>query len=149
MNSDLIDLLTAFNRLKVRYFVAGGHAVMYYVGPRYTKDLDIAVASTPADLERLGVALEEFGFPIPQSDLSQFGIPNRMIVFGYPPNRIDLMNELKGLSFEDAYARRVEGRLGDQIVPMISIDDLIITKRASNRPQDLLDLELLLKARDH
>lgn len=53
MNSDLIDLITAFNRLKVRYFVAGGHAVMYYVGPRYTKDLDIAVASS-IDSCRLG-----------------------------------------------------------------------------------------------
>lgn len=71
-----------------------------------------------------------------------------MIVFGHPPNRIDLMNELKGISFEDAYSRRIEGRLGDQVVPMISIDDLIATKQASNRPQDLLDLELLLKTRD-
>ena len=39
MNSDFNELLCTFNRHEVRYLVVGGHAVMFYTEPRYTKDL--------------------------------------------------------------------------------------------------------------
>ena len=70
-----------------------------------------------------------------------------MITIGLPPNRIDIMNELKGLSFEETYSRRVERKIGDWHVPMLCLDDLIATKRASGRPQDLIDLALLIEKR--
>ncbi len=47
MNSDFKDLLKLFNAAKVRYLVVGGHAVMKYTEPRYTKDLDIWIEASP------------------------------------------------------------------------------------------------------
>lgn len=41
MNSDFEELLSIFNENSVRYLVVGGHAVMLYTEPRYTKDLDV------------------------------------------------------------------------------------------------------------
>ena len=148
MNSNLTDLILLFNRLGIRYMVAGGYAVMSYVGPRFTRDLDLAVASTSNDVLKLQDAMAEFGFPIDDAAMREFEKPNRMITIGLPPNRIDIMNELKGLTFEDAYLRRVEGMLGDLPVPMLCLDDLIVTKQASGRPQDLIDLALLKEKRD-
>jgi hypothetical protein len=47
MNSDFKDPLKLFNAAKVRYLVVGGHAVMKYTEPRYTKDLDIWIEASP------------------------------------------------------------------------------------------------------
>jgi hypothetical protein len=41
VNSDFSDLLKIFNANKVRYLIIGGYALIQYVEPRYTKDLDI------------------------------------------------------------------------------------------------------------
>ena len=38
---------------------------------------------------------------------------------------------------------------GDHIVPVIGLDQLIENKRASGRPQDLADVDLLTKHRDN
>ena len=57
MNSDFSDLLSLFNRHRVRYLVAGGYAVIYYTNPRYTKDLDVVVALTDEDTSRAVEAL--------------------------------------------------------------------------------------------
>ncbi len=35
INSDFSELLSAFNRLRVRYLVVGGYAVVKYTEPRY------------------------------------------------------------------------------------------------------------------
>ena len=41
MNSGFKELLRSFNATDVKYLIVGGHAVMLYSEPRYTKDLDI------------------------------------------------------------------------------------------------------------
>ncbi|MEI8280968.1 MAG: nucleotidyl transferase AbiEii/AbiGii toxin family protein [Armatimonadota bacterium] len=145
MNSDLKDLITLFNQYGIKYFVLGGYAVSYYGDPRYTKDLDVAVASSPADIDLLRKALDEFGFPITEDSGREFEEFNRMITFGIPPNRIDILNAIKGVSFEEAFSRRNLIKIGDLDVQLISFEDLVATKRATGRPQDLIDVEHLLK----
>jgi hypothetical protein len=41
MNSSFSELLKLFNAADARYLIVGGHAVMLYTEPRYTKDLDL------------------------------------------------------------------------------------------------------------
>lgn len=48
-----------------------------------------------------------------------------------------------GLSFEEVWAGRVDGRFGDQSVSYIGKSELIRNKEAVARPQDLLDLAWL------
>ncbi len=46
MNSDFEELLNIFSADGVRYLIVGGHAVMLYTEPRYTKDLDVWVEAS-------------------------------------------------------------------------------------------------------
>ena|SRR5688572_20126899 len=73
-----------------------------------------------------------------------------ILQFGYPPNRIDLINSIEGVSFEDAWRGRVEAILvtpdGDIPLPYIGLEDLIANKRAAGRP-NLDDASYLEEAR--
>jgi hypothetical protein len=62
---------------------------------------------------------------------------------GIEPNRIDLLNEIDGLSFDDAYKNIVIGKFDDLYVKFISKGALIQNKQASGRLQDLADVEKL------
>src|SRR4051794_20198868 len=54
MNSNFEELLAVFNANNVRYLIVGGHAVMLYTEPRYTKDLDIWVETGAGNAARVG-----------------------------------------------------------------------------------------------
>lgn len=62
---------------------------------------------------------------------------------GVPPVRVDVLMGIPGLEFAEAWERRVEVKFEDLPVTFISRQDLIISKRAAGRPQDLIDADLL------
>jgi hypothetical protein len=62
---------------------------------------------------------------------------------GVPPVRVDVLMGIPGTNFEECWERRVEVDFSGLIVNFISKQDLIISKRASGRPQDLLDADTL------
>ena len=64
MNSDFAELLSSFNRAQVKYLIVGGHAVMLYTEPRYTKDLDVWIEATAENAAKVFRALAEFGAPL-------------------------------------------------------------------------------------
>jgi hypothetical protein len=55
---------------------------------------------------------------------------------------------IPGLEFEQAWERRAEIDFDGLLVPFISKEDLITTKRASGRPQDLIDAGTLAQVDD-
>jgi predicted nucleotidyltransferase len=143
VNSDFKDLLALLNQFQARYLIIGGYAVMLYADPRYTKDLDIMVGVSEADLLAVRKALHEFGFPMSDEAADELLLPKRMISIGRAPSRIDLLNELEGVDFEAAYSRRNIVDFGGVSVPFISKEDLIANKLAVGRPQDIQDLKRL------
>ena len=66
---------------------------------------------------------------------------------GMPPVRIDIMMGIPGLRFEEAWEQRSEVVFDELPVLFISREDLITVKRAAGRPQDLIDVDHLIKAR--
>jgi hypothetical protein len=62
---------------------------------------------------------------------------------GYPPNRIDLVTSIDGVTFEEAWASRVAGKYGAVNVWYIGREALVRNKAAAARPQDLMDLATL------
>ena len=84
-----------------------------------------------------------FGFGGLGLTSADFVPPGNTIQLGVPPNRVDLITVIDGVSFEEAWAGRVTGRYGDQPVFYIGRAELIRNKRASGRPIDLGDLESL------
>jgi hypothetical protein len=65
-----------------------------------------------------------------------------------PPFRVDILMGIPGGNFEQAWSNRNEVDFDGLIVPFISKQDLISTKKASGRPQDLVDVDLLSQAND-
>ncbi|HVE69835.1 MAG TPA: nucleotidyltransferase [Thermoanaerobaculia bacterium] len=144
---DFKELLAALLRRDVRFVVVGAHALAFHAKPRYTKDLDVFVEPSRTNAAKVVEALEEFGFTGIGIGPADFETPGRIVQLGVPPNRIDLMTRIDGVSFEEAWASRVEGGYGGIRVPYIGYDDLVRNKSAARRPQDLADLEILKLAK--
>ena len=145
MPKDLKDLLLAFNAEHVRYLIVGGYAFGVHAEPRATKDLDIFISSDVENSKAVYRALAQYGAPLqglsPQdfTDGSAFQI-------GQPPARIDLLQQVDGLTFDEAWSHRIEGHIeGEVPAAIISRDDLIKNKLASGREQDLLDVKKMAK----
>ncbi len=143
---DFKELLKIFEKYKIRYLIVGGYAVMKYSEPRFTKDLDILIATDEQNAKDVYCALKEFGAPLEnltQKDFTQKGYFYQM---GRPPLRIDIMMSIPGIEFDDAWKNREIVRIGDIEMFFISLSDLIQAKEASGRLQDKIDIEKLREA---
>ncbi len=143
VNSDFTDLLRLFNDNGVKYMVIGGYAVIQYAEPRYTKDLDLWIGIDAANAAAIYKALRVFGAPLTNLTEDDFAQEGYFYQMGVPPVRVDVLMGIPGMDFEGAWKRRVEVDFNGLVVPFISRADLIAAKRASGRPQDLIDADLL------
>ena len=127
--------------------------MIFHGHARFTGDVDLLFATGGDNSERLFLALDAFwDADIPGIETAEELLEKGLILqFGIPPNRIDLINRIDGVSFEEAWRERVEAILvtseGEVPVPYMSIDQLILNKRAAGRPKDLDDLAYLEEAR--
>jgi len=143
MPRDLKDLLRAFNDHAVKYLVVGGYAFGVHAEPRATKDLDIFIRSDKENSEAVFRALAQYGAPVAGMSADDF-MDGTAFQIGQPPARIDLLQHIDGVSFDEAWENRVEGTLDGEVRTMvISREDLIRNKLASGREQDLLDVKKL------
>ena len=143
MNSSFSELLSLFNDADVRYLLVGGHAVMLYTEPRFTKDLDIWIDATEENAARVFKALAQFGAPLSGLTAADFAEEGFFYQLGRPPARIDILMSIDGLNFAEAWANRQESTFSGQKAWFIGRSDLIKNKRASARHIDLHDAELL------
>lgn len=127
--------------------VVGGYAVMRYAEPRFTKDLDLWVGIDSENAQRTFNALKAFGAPLKNLTPADFTDSKSFYQMGKPPFRVDVMFFLTGMDFEQCWANHEEVELSGIHVPFISLQDLIDAKKALGRPQDLLDVANLEKAR--
>ncbi|HYO95836.1 MAG TPA: hypothetical protein VER33_15045 [Polyangiaceae bacterium] len=141
---DLIELLSAFAATSVRYLLVGGHAVAAHGQPRSTKDIDLWLAPGPDNIERACAALTAFGVPPQIVDALRSATPEDIVWLGRPPTRVDLLQTLPALEFEEVWPRRLVISLNGVSVPVLGKDDLIRNKQAVGRPQDRRDVRLLL-----
>jgi hypothetical protein len=147
-NQDFKELLKLFIDHKVKYLVVGGYAVMKYTEPRFTKDLDLWISPTQDNAEAVFKALKQFGAPL--KDLSPEDFTDKACCYqmGRAPFRLDIIMDISGLDFDSAWQAREVILLSDINVSFISKKDLIKAKELSGRPQDLLDLDNLIKSEE-
>jgi hypothetical protein len=143
INSDFTDLLKIFNANRVRYLVIGGYAVVQYAEPRYTKDLDLWISTDAVNAKAIYQALREFGAPLAGLTEDDFAQEGYFYQMGVPPVRVDVLMGIPGLDFDAAWQRQVAVDFDGLLVAFISQPDLIQSKLASGRPQDLIDAKLL------
>ena len=147
MNSDFKDLLKSFLNFQVKFLVVGGVAVIRYTEPRYTKDLDLLIENSLENAQRILKALEEFGAPLASIIADDFTTSDGFYQIGVAPNRIDIINQIPGVVFSDAYAGKELVNIAYMQIPFISRQDLISAKLAAGRPQDLVDAGALAKGK--
>lgn len=143
VNPDFRDLFAALNEAGAKYLLVGGYALAYHSHPRYTRDLDVWVEPSDANARAVMTALGAFGAPLGELRVSDLAGADVVFQIGVPPNRIDVVTGIDGLTFAEAWPNRLHAAFGDQPIAVISRLDLVRNKRASGRPQDLLDAERL------
>jgi hypothetical protein len=123
--------------------IVGGYAVAFHGYPRFTKDIDIFFRNSEDNIPRIRAALIAFGFPASDLPSALFSESGNIIQFGVSPVRVDIINEIDGVSFDEAFAGRVGSTYGSVEVSFIGLDQLIKNKVASGRPQDAVDAQKL------
>ena len=89
------------------------------------------------------ILYKEFGAPLTDMSTADFSAEGFFYQLGYAPVRVDIFMGIPGLKFEQAWEQRVEVDFNGLVVKFISRENLITVKRASGRPQDLIDADLL------
>ncbi len=145
MNPDFLDIIRALLDAYARFIIVGAFALYVYLNPRATGDLDIWVEHTPENASKVNRALHAFGAPLAQISESDFASPGVTFQIGLPPRRIDLMTEISGIQFQEAWDDHSLRPFGSFSIPFLSKTALIKNKRATGRPKDLLDLDALEK----
>jgi hypothetical protein len=145
-SSDFKELLKIFEKYKIRYLIVGGYAVMKYSEPRFTKELDMFIATDQENAKSVYLALKEFGAPLENLSSNDFVQEGYFYQMGRSPLRIDIMMSIPGVEFDMAWKNREVVELDDLQVFFISRSDLIRAKEASGRPQDKIDIEKLMEA---
>ncbi len=129
LKKDLRDLLSAFNAHNVQYLVVGGYAVGIYSEPRATKDFDVFIKSSRENAETIYRALAEYGAPLGDLKPEDFdGHPTTVVQIGIPPLRIDILQRITGVEFEEAWNDRLDALMGSIPTHVISRDHLIRNK---------------------
>jgi hypothetical protein len=147
MHKDFKDLLSAFNAHSVRYLIVGGYAYARYTEPRTTKDLDLFLRPDPANAVAAYKALAEYGAHLADASVDDFAKPGTIFQIGVAPFRIDLICDIDGVTFDEAWGTSEDGLVDEEIpVRYISSEKLIANKLAAGRPQDLLDVDKLKHA---
>ena len=149
MPKDLKDLLRAFNKHGVRYLIVGGYAFGVHAEPRATKDLDLLIRSDETNSAAVYHALTQYGAPLDGLTPRDF-MDGSTFQIGQPPARIDILQRIDGLTFDEAWQNRIEGLIDGEVeINVISKDDLIRNKLASGREQDVLDVKTLRAVPEH
>lgn len=143
LQKDLREFIELFNSNGVEYLIVGGFALAFHGRPRYTGDIDLLVVPSKENSGRIVAALHEFGFPLAGLRAGDFTEADQVIQLGRPPNRIDLLTSVSGVTAADAWAQRIAGELDGLPVFFLNRDHLIANKRATGRLQDKADLEAL------
>jgi hypothetical protein len=144
----------ALEREGVRYVVIGGVGAVLHGSPMITSDTDICPARDPDNLQRLARALESLGarirtdsvpegrpFACDAAFFEQVDLVN--LVTRYGP--IDVAFEPAGTGgFPDLATRARRFELSAGLAPSVaSLEDIIRSKEAANRPKDIAALPIL------
>lgn len=140
---DFKEFLRLLQDHNVEYLLIGGFAVGFYGYPRATSDINIWVGRAPENAKRVVAAIREFGFDTPNLTPELFQQERKIVRMGNPPIRIEVMNSIDGVEFDQCRENRIETEFDGIPVSLISLSDLKVNKLASARPKDLDDLEHL------
>ena len=147
-NNDYRDMIECLQREGVEFMLVGGYAVALHGWPRMTFDIDFWILANPQNAAAVVRALKAFGAPLMDLTEEDFYRPGMVFQIGTEPQRIDILSAVSGVSYEDAVMRALKMEVDGLSLKVISLDDLILNKRASGRPKDIVDALTLEKLKE-
>lgn len=140
---DFTELLLAFNANNVEYMIVGAHALAAHGHVRATKDLDLWVRPEKSNAERVLKALSDYGAPLSELTVDDLIKKETIFQIGTSPLRIDVITDIDGVDFAEAWPDRFETSFGGVPAFVISRHHLITNKKTTARLQDLADVQKL------
>jgi hypothetical protein len=155
---DPLTILEILNRCDVEYVIVGGFAAVSYGSPLPTADVDVTPRPSPENLARLSNALRELdarvrveGVPggLPFAHNAASLADATVLKLTTRAGDLDLVNSPAGIQ---SYAQLAEASLVVQVhgvdVRLASLDDVIASKEAADRPKDRAALPILRRLRE-
>ena len=143
LNPDFKDMLSGLSDSGVEFLLVGAYAMAAHGHPRATGDLDIWVRANPENAVKVLVALSRFGAPLHDLTIEDLSTPGIIFQIGVEPSRIDILTEISGVTFSDAWERKISIEMNGCSMSVIGLEDLIKNKRAAGRAKDIADVETL------
>ena len=143
LNPDFKDMLSGLSDSGVEFLLVGAYAMAAHGHPRATGDLDIWVRANPENAVKVLVALSRFGAPLHDLTIEDLSTPGIIFQIGVEPSRIDILTEISGVIFSDAWERKISIEMNGCSMSVIGLEDLIKNKRAAGRAKDIADVETL------
>jgi len=137
----VLQVCEALNGEEARYLVIGGIACVLHGYVRATADVDILIERTLPNAERVLAALGRVGWGFAREWSPKEILARPISVIGDDP-AVDIFTVAWSVKFDDAVERSSVVTIEGVAVPLISIDDLIESKR-TGRLQDAADIEVL------
>ena len=147
LSPDFFDFIICLNERGVDVVLIGGYALAIHGVVRATGDIDFLYWRTRANVRRLCRAMEDFGAPSEVIDVDALMIQEIVTQFGQPPHRIDLLNTIDGVGFDQVWAGTTSTTLQAQKLRVIGLAELQLNKAATGRKKDAEDVRRLLTVR--
>ncbi len=143
LEKDYLDFIKLCNEHDVKYLVIGGFAVGVHGYPRYTKDIDIAIEISEENAGKIVLVIQDFGLGSLGLTKADFLRKSFITQLGHEPVRIDILNDVDGTSFSQAWENRKEINYEGLLINFIGYEELLILKKLAGRSQDITDIEKL------
>jgi hypothetical protein len=147
LNDDFRDIVVQFADANVEFVIVGAFALAFHGAPRASGDIDLFVRPSPENAARVYEALLRFGAPLPAHGVAapDFAREGTVYQIGLAPRRIDVLTQISGVAFDEAWASRSDAEVEGRSIHIIGRDALIKNKTASGRPKDVADVSRLTK----
>ena len=129
------------------WYVFGAQAAIVWGSPRLSADVDVTATIEPAAVESFTATMKQHGFHLPVNDADLLA-RTRVLPFVHGRTRMPLDVVLAGPGLEEDFLRRaIPVDIGGTSIPVISPEDLVITKVLAGRPKDIEDVRAVIHER--
>ena len=148
LHDDLFEVWKALHQCDVKFILIGGFAVNLNGYSRFTSDVDLWIKAEKQNRIQLNESLKQIGIIVPDGFENSELVPGWSSIILPTGIELDLMSSLKGLhanQFDECYHLAPEVLIEKIPVRFLHVNHLLQTKKATGRPQDLIDVEELEK----
>jgi len=143
LNEDYKEMLRVLSEEGTKFLLIGAYAMAAHGYVRATMDMDIWVERSRENSEAIMRALQRFGASLEGLTSENLIEEKNVFRIGVPPRSIDILTSLTHQEFEKAYEKAISVDLEGVSVKVISLPDLIRSKRTTGRKIDAADVEAL------